>query len=83
MLLDFSVIEQAINQTKIEVNELDTAVNVLSEAKAKLIIANGVVAEAQAVVADAFIIANKEKADVVNGINQAITALQDLLTQLA
>ena len=83
MALDFSTVEQTINQTKIEVTEHDAATVALEEAKAKLVVVQSQVAEAQNLVAEASSIANVQKADVVNGINSAIAALQDLLTQLA
>ena len=64
MAIDFSAVESAINQTKVEVQEHE-------------------IAEAQAEVASKAEVANKEKADVIAGVNSAITALQEILNTLA
>jgi hypothetical protein len=82
MALDFSVVESTIAQTKIEVQESEAASAVLDEAKAALALVQADLAEAQAAVATAAEGANTQKADVINGINAAIAALNDLLLQL-
>lgn len=82
MAIDFSQVEAAIAATKTEVVEHEAAAAVLEAAKASLAEVQTQVAAAQAAVAEAASNANTQKADVVNGINAAIVALNDLLAQL-
>lgn len=82
MALDFSKVEQAISQTKVEVEEHLAAAAELEMARADLAEVQTQVAAAQAVVADKTAAAGEQKADVVNGINGAIAALQELLQQV-
>lgn len=81
-MIDFTQVEATIQATKQEVAEHDAAVAALEVAKSELAVVQTQVAEKQAAVATAAETSNKEKADVVSGINSAITALQDLLLQL-
>lgn len=78
-MLDFSKVEAAIAQTKTEVQEHVAASIALDEARAALAVVQSQVAAAQAVVAEKTTVAGEQKADVVNGINAAISALQELL----
>jgi hypothetical protein len=82
MAIDFSQVEAAIAATKSEVVEHEAAAVVLEEAKTALAVVQTQVAAAQAAVSEAAVNANTQKADVVNGINAAIVALNDLLAQL-
>lgn len=81
-MLDFSRVEAAIAQTKVEVEEHVAASTELETARAQLAEIQTQVAAAQAVVADKTAAAGEQKADVVNGINGAIAALQELLQQV-
>jgi len=82
MALDFTQVQAAIDQTKVEVAESDAAQEALDAAKATLTGVQTQLTEAQAAVAAASAEAGTQKADVVNGINAAISALQELLQQL-
>ena len=81
-MIDFSQVEAAIAATKAEVVEHEEAAAALEAAKTSLLEVQTQVAAAQAAVAEASALASTQKADVVNGINAAITALNDLLLQL-
>ncbi len=83
MAIDFSAVESAINQTKVEVQEHEIAEGEWNTAKEVLTAKQAEVATAQAEVASKAEVANKEKADVIAGVNSAITALQEILNTLA
>lgn len=79
MALDFAKVESTIAQTKVEVEEHVAASAELETARAALAAVQEQVAAAQIVVAEKTATAGEQRADVVNGINAAIAALQDLL----
>ena len=81
-MIDFSVVEQTIEQTKAEVAEHEAAAATLEAVKAEASAVQLAAVEANAKVAAAADAANVQKADVVTGITYAIAALNDLLLQL-
>jgi hypothetical protein len=82
MAIDFSGIVQILDQTKVEVAEHEQASAGLLAAKAEAAAIQEQVSAANSKVAAAAAIADAQKADVVAGINNAISALQGLLQQI-
>lgn len=80
--ISFAEVTAILTQTETEVQEHATALLALAEARQALINAQNVVATAQTNVTVATDAEGSEKADVVAGINAAISKLTEILSTL-
>ena len=82
MSISFDQVNATLAQTETEIQEHEAAIAALASARQALTDAQSVVATAQVAVTEATTAESNEKADVVAGITQAISQLNEILATL-